>query len=268
MSRRRTRCRACSGRAPSPSSAAAECRSRHRQDPCPRLLRPRSVRSIPALDAGRHRLPCQHRRRSAGRPGCRLRRGQARADDRHRRRAGPPRRRRRGRLCLGLCRDRRATAGRCRRISCAAAGGMPLMGPNCYGFVNCHRPRRRCGRTNMAVEPRRARRRHRHPVGQHRHQLHHDPPRPAARRHLRARQPGRHRHRRPCSRRSPTTSASPRSAFTSRACKRSGGVRAPPRSRPATDRKPVIALKTGRSEQGAKVAMSHTSSLAGSDYAL
>ena len=30
-------------------------------------------------------------------------------------------------------------------------------------------------------------------------------------------------------------------------------------------RKPVIALKTGRSEQGAKVAMSHTSSLAGSD---
>jgi acyl-CoA synthetase (NDP forming) len=31
------------------------------------------------------------------------------------------------------------------------------------------------------------------------------------------------------------------------------------------NRKPVIALKTGRSEQGAKVAMSHTSSLAGSD---
>src|SRR5207249_8887257 len=30
-------------------------------------------------------------------------------------------------------------------------------------------------------------------------------------------------------------------------------------------RKPVIALKTGRSEQGAKVAMSHTSSLAGAD---
>ncbi len=30
-------------------------------------------------------------------------------------------------------------------------------------------------------------------------------------------------------------------------------------------RKPVVALKTGRSEQGAKVAMSHTSSLAGSD---
>ena len=31
------------------------------------------------------------------------------------------------------------------------------------------------------------------------------------------------------------------------------------------NRKPVIALKTGRSEQGAKVAMSHTSSLAGAD---
>ena len=30
-------------------------------------------------------------------------------------------------------------------------------------------------------------------------------------------------------------------------------------------RKPIIALKTGRSEQGAKVAMSHTSSLAGAD---
>ncbi|WP_119268523.1 acetate--CoA ligase family protein [Taklimakanibacter deserti] len=32
-----------------------------------------------------------------------------------------------------------------------------------------------------------------------------------------------------------------------------------------TNRKPVIALKTGRSEQGAKVTMSHTSSLAGAD---
>jgi acetate---CoA ligase (ADP-forming) len=31
------------------------------------------------------------------------------------------------------------------------------------------------------------------------------------------------------------------------------------------NRKPVVALKTGRSEQGAKVAMSHTSSLAGAD---
>ena len=30
-------------------------------------------------------------------------------------------------------------------------------------------------------------------------------------------------------------------------------------------KKPIIALKTGRSEQGAKVAMSHTSSLAGAD---
>jgi acetyl-CoA synthetase len=30
-------------------------------------------------------------------------------------------------------------------------------------------------------------------------------------------------------------------------------------------RKPVIALKTGRSEQGAKVAMSHTAALAGAD---
>ncbi len=39
---------------------------------------------------------------------------------------------------------------------------------------------------------------------------------------------------------------------------------APPQSH-AKIAKPVIALKTGRSEQGAKVAMSHTSSLAGAD---
>ena len=44
-----------------------------------------------------------------------------------------------------------------------------------------------------------------------------------------------------------------------------GGVRRAPRSRPATTESRSIALKTGRSEQGAKVAMSHTTSLAGSD---
>ena len=62
-----------------------------------------------------------------------------------------------------------------------AADGMPLMGPNCYGFVN-GLARAALWPDEHGIEPIDKRRRHHHPVGQHRLQLHHDPPRPAARR--------------------------------------------------------------------------------------
>ena len=246
LHRRRTNARS---RSSAPALSASPARSGPSIPSARRLAASPACRSVDEID---------------GSSRCRLRRGEARADHRHRRAicarsaAAAPSSMPRASAETG---DTAGSAGRARST---AADGMPLMGPNCYGFVN-GMARAALWPDEHGVEPARARRRHHHPVRQHRLQLHHDAPRPAAGRRLRHRQSGRCRHGRRCWKRSPSDERITAIGLHIEGLQGYRRLRQRRRDRARDNRKPVIALKTGRSEQGAKVAMSHTSSLAGAD---
>ena len=238
----------------------ARMRHRHPQDAAARLRGPPLARE-PAPPGDRRHCHRPDRGRPARGAGCGLHRGEARADDRHH--GGPrPHRRRRREWCSPRGSPRPAT-----RISSArswtAAAGMPFLGPNCNGYVNfmskavlwpdeygggpCA-----CGVAivaqsgNIAVN-----------LTMLRRSL------PVAGVFALGNQAdvdlaqmveasGRR------------TSASPPSASTSRACAMSRPSCRPSRRRGRL-KKPVVALKTGRSAAGARITLSHTDSLSGED---
>ena len=142
----------------------------------------------------------------------------------------------------------------------AAADGMPLMGPNCYGIVNClARVAPWPDEHGMEIIDRGCY----HPQSGNiacnftftRRACHLPASLPSATRLTSTW--------RNCWKNSPATRASCHRPHIEGLTDVAAFARAAEVARKR--KKPVIALKTGRSEQGAKVAMSHTSSLAGAD---
>ena len=143
---------------------------------------------------------------------------------------------------------------------------MPILGPNCYGVIN-YLDGALLWFDQHGGQALRARRRDPHPVRQHRPQPDHAAPRPADRPPADARQPGQASGCRDCL---AALVDDPRVTAIGLHIEAIDDVAAfdAAARKALAARKPVVAVKAGRSDAGAALALSHTASLAGADAAM